>query len=492
MCEKSPVGKSISAEICILGAGPAGLAAAWELAQRGLCDVVVLDRNASAGGLARTEAFEGSRFDVGPHRFFTANQEVLGLWRGLLGGELRPVRRLTRILYGERFYRYPIRAADALLRMGPIEAAAALLSYIRAKAHEDPFRAESFEQWVRARFGQRLYRRFFEAYTEKVWGVPCSLIAAEWSAQRIKGLDLVELLRRALGWGSGRRPKTLSEEFDYPRRGAGAMYERMAEILAARGVRFYFGVEVDRVERRQGRIETACAGGLRVEAGRYISSLPVTRLLQLMRPAPDADVLSACRSLLFRDHLCVDLCVEASGLFADQWIYIHSPELCMARVVNYRNFSPHMAARPGLAPLGVEYFTFGSPPGDLPRTTRRADALWHWPDTDVIQLAADELEAARLIPRGSVFRGRVRRERDAYPVYLLGYREPFERVRRAVAGLGNLYPVGRGGLFRYNNMDHAIYSGLLVARNLLAGEEIHDPYRINADAEYQEAAARID
>jgi protoporphyrinogen oxidase len=475
--------RELSTGICVLGAGPAGLAAALELTRGGRSDVVVLDRNATPGGLARTERFDGHRFDVGPHRFFTQNREVDALWHEMLGEDFRPVQRLTRIFYDQRFYLYPVSALDALPKLGPVAATRALASYLWAAVARDVDRAETFEQWVAAKFGTRLYESFFKTYTEKVWGIPCSRIGADWAAQRIKGLDLLGVAKNAFGVALGTRPKTLVDEFDYPVLGAGQMYERMAERAAAAGVTFVFDAEVRRVERRDDRIVAVEAltadGPLRVAADRFVSTLPLTRLLEMLAPAPPADVLAACRALYYRDHITVNLVAERADLFPDQWIYVHDPQVRMARLANYRNFSPRMAATAGVSPISVEYFVF------------RDDEVWAMDDADLIAMAGDEVVRMGLVPRGALGAGWVVRETDSYPTYYLGYAEPYARVRRAIDGLANLQPAGRGGLYKYNNMDHSLYSGLLAARNLLADPPgRYDVWRINIDAEYHEAAER--
>lgn len=469
-------------EVAILGAGPAGLGAAWELARAGVRDVVLVDRNARVGGLARTESLDGHRFDVGPHRFFTPNREVDALWREALGADFRPVQRLTRIYYREKFFLYPVSALDALPKMGPLQAAWALGSYLRAALTRDPARAETFEDWVSAQFGVKLYESFFKTYTEKVWGIPCSQIGASWAAQRIKGLDLWGVARNAIG-ALSRKPKTLADEFDYPTLGAGMMYERMAERAAEAGHAFMLTAEVTAGEldgdRLRAVLVTGPDGPVRLEAGAFITTLPITRFLQLLAPTPAEEALQACRELYYRDHITVNLAVGKAGLFPDQWIYVHAPEVQMARLANYLNFSPAMAGRPGTSPLSVEYFVF------------REDALWAMPDAELVSLAVDELERMRLLDPAAVEQGFVVRETDSYPTYYLGFERAYAEVQAAMDRLENVLPAGRGGMYKYNNMDHSLYSGLLAARNVLGAPGApYDLWKINIDAEYHESASR--
>ncbi len=470
--------KHISAEVCILGAGPAGLAAAWEMARAGVTDVVVLERQEGPGGLARTESFRDLGYDLGPHRFFTSNKEVKQLWREVLGEDFQPVQRLTRIFYRDRFFRYPIAAADALPKLGLWQAGLALASFARAQLGPAPGQARSFDEWVSASFGPRLYETFFKVYTEKVWGVPCREISADWAAQRIKGLDLWGVARRALRFGGGRQAKTLAEEFDYPRLGAGQMSEQMRRKLEEAGLRFYFNREIQKVHLRGDRIIAVEVPGMRVEAGHFLSSIPITSFINSIQPKPEEALLRSSERLGWRDHITVDLDVEGEALFPDQWIYVHDPGVKMARLANYANFSTDMAAA-GRTPVSVEYFCF------------RDDALWRMADEDLVDLAKDELSRMGLLSSASVAAGRVRREAESYPSYVLGWRQHFEPLRRFVDSLSNLQAIGRGGMFKYNNMDHSVYSGILAARNLWGADGApFDLWRINIDAKYQEAAVR--
>jgi len=469
-------------EIAILGAGPAGLGAAWELARQGRRDVIVVDRNTRPGGLARTEQQDGHRFDVGPHRFFTPNKEVDALWHEVLGADFRPVQRLTRIYYREKFFLYPVSALDALPKLGPVQAAWALASYAAAALTRDPARATTFEEWVSAQFGRKLYESFFKTYTEKVWGIPCNQIGAAWASQRIKGLDLWGVAKNAVG-ALARKPKTLADEFDYPTLGAGQMYERMAERATAAGHTFLMPAEVVGAELDGPCLRAVTLAGpggrVRLEAGQFITTLPITRFLTLLSPPPADEAVRACSELYYRDHLTVNLVVGKTGLFPDQWIYVHAPEVQMARLANYLNFSPAMAGRPGTTPLSVEYFVF------------RKDPLWARPDGELVAFAVDELRRMKLLDPAAVEQGFVVRETDSYPTYYLGFEGAYAKVQAAMDGLQNVLPAGRGGMYKYNNMDHSLYSGLLAARNVLGAPGApFDLWKINIDAEYHESASR--
>lgn len=474
--------ETITAKVCILGAGPAGLGAARELARQGVDDLVVVDRNPEPGGLARTVEYDGIRFDIGPHRFFTKNSEVDGLWRRTLGADFLPVRRLTRIYHRGKLFRYPLEPADTLRKLGAAEAVRALVSYAAAQLQPSGA-AANFEDWAVRSFGSKLYQTFFKSYTEKIWGIPCSQIGPEWANQRIKGLDLRAVFAHAIRRAPGNRPRSLVEEFDYPRLGAGMMYQRMWEQIASPSRRLLAPAAVTRIAHTGDRIaavELEQAGRpLRVVADHYLSSLPLTRFFQMLTPAAPAALLGAARELYYREHITVNLAVDGAELFPDQWIYIHEPGLRMARVANYNNFSSDMTPSRKLTALSVEYFAF------------QWDEVWRLTDPDLAALALDELGFAGLLPGGRLLRSWVVRETESYPTYFLGYREAFSRLKAAMARLANCAPIGRGGMYRYNNMDHSLFTGLLAARNYLAPQAPgYDVWAVNTDAEYHESGPR--
>jgi protoporphyrinogen oxidase len=474
--------ETVSTKVCILGAGPAGLGAAHELARHGVDDLVVVDRNDRPGGLARTVEYDGARFDVGPHRFFTRNSDVNGLWRRTLGADFLPVRRLTRIYHRGKLFRYPLEPADTLRKLGAPEALRALASYAAAQLQPAAV-PTNFEEWAVRSFGGTLYRTFFKTYTEKIWGIPCSRIGPEWANQRIKGLDLRTVFAHALRRGRGPGARSLVEEFDYPRLGAGMMYQRMWEDIASPSRRLLTSAAVTGIVHTGDRIaavELEQEGRrLRVVADHFLSSLPLTRFFQMLAPAASAPLLRAAAELYFREHITVNLAVDGGDLFPDQWIYVHEPGLRMARVANYNNFSPGMTPSREVTALSVEYFAF------------QRDDLWRLADGDLAALAADELEFAGLLPRGRPHRSWIVRETESYPTYFLGYREAFTALKTAMARFTNCGPIGRGGMYRYNNMDHSLYTGLLAARNYLApGAPGYDVWAVNTDAEYHESGSR--
>jgi protoporphyrinogen oxidase len=475
--------RTLSCQACILGTGPAGLGAAVELTRRGVNDLLLVDRHTIVGGLSRTETFGGARFDVGPHRFFTKNQEINTLWRATLGRDFVPVDRLTRIFYRNRFFAYPVRPFDALWKLGPARSAQALFSFA-AQTFRPLDNAVTFEEWITRRFGRTLYETFFKTYTEKVWGIPCSQIGAEWAAQRIKGLDIVQVLKNALGLNRGGSIKTLVEQFDYPVRGAGQMYEAMAAAADQAGARFLMNTQVRQIHHRDHAIsavdvESPEGETVRITADHYFSSIPITTFIARCTPPLPREVLHASGALYYRDHITVNLLVQKSTLFPDQWIYVHSPEVRMARIANYANFSPQMAGKSGCTPVSVEYFVF------------QTEDLWQRTDDELKQLAVDELVCLKLLERTQVAEAWVVRETESYPTYYLGFREHYDVVRSAVTQFANLLPIGRGGLYKYNNQDHSTLSGLLAARaSLDPGAAAVSPWDVNTDDEYLEQGER--
>ena len=392
--------------------------------------------------------------------------------------------RLSRIHYRDHFFHYPLKPVEALIGLGPWEALRILISYIRARAF--PIEDErTFEEWVVNRFGRRLFEIFFETYTEKVWGRPCSEIGAEWAAQRIKNLDLVAAVRNALlgSPADGQVVTTLIDQFHYPRLGPGMLWERWSERLAGRGVEIRMETVVNRFLHSEGRVvavEAQRPGGVadRLEADHFISTMPVRELVRAMNPEAPSAVREAAEQLQYRDFLTVVLIVDRPELFPDNWIYIHSPEVRVGRIQNFKNWSPEMVPDPTTTSLGLEYFV------------NEGDDLWSMPDSELLALGEEETARLGLVEPGSVRDGTVVRVRKAYPVYDDGYREALATIRGWLAGFENLQLVGRNGQHRYNNQDHSMLTGILAARNL-AGEE-HDVWAVNVDEEYHEEASSSD
>jgi protoporphyrinogen oxidase len=470
-------------QVVVMGAGPAGLTAAYELLKRDV-PVTVLEKDPNqVGGLARTVERSGYRFDIGGHRFFSKNEEVEELWTEILGDEMLSRGRLSRIYYRGRFFAYPIQAFNALWNLGPVEAVRCLASYLRARLWpaKNP---KSLEDWVRNQFGWRLYSIFFKTYTEKVWGISTKELSADWAAQRIKSLDLWVVIRSALL--PHRKPRrrgeivtTLIDRFRYPRLGPGQMWERVAEIAAARGHPVLLGRPVARIVHLDGAVTSVVTRG---QDGReethsgtdFISTIPIRELVSKLDPQAPENVRKAAAALSYRDFISIALMIDRPSVFPDNWIYIHDPGVKVGRIQNFKNWSPDMVPDQSKTCLGLEYFCF------------EGDGLWTMSDAELVALAKRELEQLGICRADDVFDGVVVRQAKAYPVYDDSYQANVAVVRDYLATrLPNLRLAGRNGMHKYNNQDHSMMTALLVARQIAAGSVL-DPWKVNADAVYHE------
>ena len=458
----------------VVGAGPAGLTAAYELVRRSSASrPLVLEASSQLGGIARTEQHNGYRFDIGGHRFFTKVGEVEALWQEILGDQMIDVPRSSRIYYRGKYYDYPLRLMNALENLGLFESLRVVASYLKWQIRPSKVE-ENFQQWVSNRFGGRLFRHFFESYTEKVWGISCKEIRADWAAQRIKNLSLSKAVIDAL---TGRSDtSSLIKTFKYPRLGPGQMWERAAELIAAKGGEVRLGSHVEGIEhdgKRVTGVRVRPAHGVPylIQPDNVITSMAITDLVHAMNDVPE-EVLRAAGQLRYRDFLIVTLILDHSDPFPDNWIYIHSPDVRVGRIQNFRAWSAAMVPDPNHASIGMEYFC------------QAGDGLWTSGDADLIKLAAGELERLGLAPRSSVLDGAIIRQPRAYPVYDADYKPNLEIIRGWLAGFENLQSVGRNGMHRYNNQDHSMLAGMLAARNVLG--ERHDLWNVNVERSYHE------
>lgn len=457
--------------VYVVGAGPAGLAAAHELIQRD-CPVVVLEKSDKVGGLARTETYKGARFDIGGHRFYTKVPEIQKLWTEMLGEDFRTVRRLSRIYYQGKFFKYPISLPDALANLGFVESVRIMGSFLWAKIF--PFADEkSFEHWVINRFGRRLYTIFFKTYTEKVWGISCDRIQAEWAAQRIKDLSITSAIKNALF--PGNQVKSLIDEFHYPLLGPGMMWERFSQWVQSKGGQVSLNANVTKILHDESKVT---AIGVKTEQGEeelplgsLVSSMPLDELVARLEPAAPTKVRKAAAGLHYRAFILVGL-VVGGKLFPDNWLYIHSPDFKVGRIQNFRNWSAEMAPGPGITNIGMEYFC------------HQGDDLWRAADAELIALASQELVELGLAEPQQVRDGFVIRQTKAYPVYDEYYMDNLKVIRAYLESFGNLHTIGRNGMYRYNNQDHSMLTGILAARNL-AGEN-HDLWTVNTERSYYE------
>jgi protoporphyrinogen oxidase len=468
--------------VVIIGAGPAGLTAAYQLCKLGIPSIV-LEKDDVVGGLARTVRHNGCYFDIGGHRFFTKVKVVEDLWHEILSDENFLKRnRLSRIYYNKKFFDYPLRLSNALFGLGISNSVLILSSYVHAWLF--PIRNEkTFEDWVSNRFGRRFYQTFFKTYTEKVWGIACSQLSAEWAAQRIRGLSLKRALKSALLPKSNLAKKdiikTLIDSFHYPKRGPGMMWETVAETVQRNGCTLHMNCKVDRIFWQGSRITAVDVVRNdqieRVEGSHFISSMPLRELIEKLHPSPGEEIRRAASRLGYRDFLTVGLVLGKPFLFPDNWIYIHDPQVKVGRIQNFKNWSPYMVADLGKTCVGLEYFCF------------EGDSLWSMSDEALIDLAKSELETLGLGRAADVESGAVARMPKAYPVYDTGYGEAVKVVRGFLGQLENLYPVGRNGMHKYNNQDHSMLTAMLAVENINGGS--HNIWAVNDEQEYLEESA---
>ncbi|RDC61248.1 All-trans-zeta-carotene desaturase [Alteripontixanthobacter maritimus] len=475
----------LDVDVAIVGAGPAGLTAGYLLTKQGK-SVAIIEKDATyVGGISRTVEHDGYRFDIGGHRFFSKSQQVVDLWNEILPDDFIQRPRMSRIYYEGKFYSYPLRAFEALGNLGIWRSTACMASYLRYKLF--PVKnVESFEDWTINQFGKKLYSIFFKTYTEKVWGMPCDEMSADWAAQRIKGLSLwsavIDGLKRSLGLNKrpndGQEHKTLLETFRYPRLGPGMMWDAARDKIVAAGGTVHMGHGLKQMSQGSDDSWRVTADGpdgeLAIRAKHVISSAPMRELAARLHPLPDTAWNGG--QLKYRDFLTVALMIRSEDLFPDNWIYIHDDSVKVGRVQNFRSWSPEMVPDPDVACVGLEYFCFEN------------DGLWSMDDDALVELAAKEMQALGLADPADVVGGAVVRQEKAYPVYDGDYASHVEALRQELEETHpTLHLVGRNGMHRYNNQDHAMMTAMLTVENILAGSRVYDTWCVNEDAEYHEA-----
>ena len=464
-------------EITVIGSGPAGAGCAYELAKAGQA-CLVIDKEDIPGGLCRTINFHGYLFDIGGHRFLSKSREVNQFWHDVIREDFLTVSRLSRIYYRKRYFNYPLSFLNTLWNLGPFESGICFASYCRGKIlkKEDD---STFEGWIVNRFGRRLWEIFFKTYTEKVWAVAPKDISADWAKQRIRGLSLKVAVQKAVFGFNKNAPKTLSDKFLYPRFGAGEFYSRLKEQAAGMGAQFIFGRTVTRIRHDNRRIialEIQEQQGSKEELPlKYLfSSMPLPLLVQALEPLPAKEVVEAANRLPFRSFLVVNIILETEEVFPDQWLYVHSPDVKLGRIQNYKNWSAAMVMDHRKTSLGLEYFC------------NENDEFWSMNDVDLIDYALDELEKIGITSRRYLISGFVLRCPNVYPVYSLDYKDNVDIIRTYLDRFSNLQTMGRAGLFRYDNADHALLTGIYAAHNFL-GKAHYDVWSVNTDEVYLES-----
>jgi protoporphyrinogen oxidase len=516
----------------IIGAGPAGLTAAYELLQRTGVRPVILEQSDYMGGISRTVRYKGNRIDIGGHRFFSKSDRVMHWWMNILPPEngasgtdrityrnqtrplgdgaggpsagpadvdrvmlLRP--RRSRIYFMRRFFEYPLRLTmDTLSKLGVAKTIRIGFSYTRAMMF--PIKPErSLEDFFINRFGRELYLTFFKSYTEKVWGVSCEKISAEWGAQRIKGLSIVTALRHMLKSAvTSKRDiaqkdteTSLIEQFLYPKFGPGQMWEEVARQVTESGAEIHTHLKVVRIEHEGARVTAVRTRDERTGEERdfggdyFFSTMPVKELVEAWQPPAPEAVRDVSQGLIYRDFitvgvLCRKLKVQEPGkpgqLIRDNWIYIQEPDVVVGRLQIFNNWSPYMVADPSTVWIGLEYFCY------------ETDELWKKPDAEMIALAKRELQAMGIVDSADVLDATVLRMPKTYPAYFGKY-DRFGEIRSYVDGFENLFLVGRNGMHKYNNQDHSMLTAMVAVDNIAAGVTSKDNlWAVNTEMEYHE------
>ena len=471
-------------KVAIIGAGPAGLTAAYLLGKSGV-SVQVFEKDPTyVGGISRTESYKGYHFDIGGHRFFSKSQEVEDFWTEILGDELLERPRSSRIFYNKNFFSYPLVAMEALFKLGVFQSILCVLSYLQAKVFpiKNP---QNFEDWVTNQFGKRLFNIFFKTYTEKVWGIPCNQISADWAAQRIKGLSLSSAIWNALFVSQNKKKKgdalikTLIDSFRYPKTGPGRMWEVCAEKSKAMGVEITMNLGVQKIEKTGDTWQVHTSDGKKVGGVSHVlSTAPMRELIPNILPQMPAKSLVAASKLAYRDFLTVVLICRDKDAFTDNWIYIHDPSVQVGRIQNFKSWSPFMVPDPTMACYGLEYFCF------------EGDGLWASSNEDLIALGKKEIAQIGLTDPSSVLDGYVVRQPKAYPVYDHEYKDHLANIREDLEAYSGLYLIGRNGMHKYNNQDHSMMTAMLAVKNIVAGKELYNLWDVNEDAEYHEGGDR--
>jgi protoporphyrinogen oxidase len=461
-------------KIAVIGAGPAGITAAYQISKSNP-SVDVYEAGPSVGGLAKTIELWNQKVDLGPHRFFSSDTRVNKLWLEVVGNDYEMVNRLTRIYYKKRFFHYPLKAFDALLNLGIFEAGHCMLSYMGEKLSPTTAK-DDFESWVTSRFGRRLFEVFFKTYSEKLWGISCKELDADFAAQRIKKLSLFEAIKSAMFGGGGSKHKTLVDQFAYPHQGTGVVYERMADFVKQQGGNIFLESPVHRILAKDGKAYAIEMKDGRVEEyDHIISSMPLTQMAMRLPEVPQP-IKDAAKKLKFRNTVLVYLNVQAKDLFPDNWLYVHSDDLKMGRLTNFRNWVPQLHGREESSIMVLEYWCYDE------------DDFWVLPESELIELAKKELYQTGLIKDAAITDGFVYRIPKCYPVYSTGYKDFLKPVENYLSSIENLSVIGRYGAFKYNNQDHSILMGIMAAENILEGKN-HNLWDINTDYEsYQESS----
>lgn len=464
-------------QIVILGAGLAGLSAAYELS-KAKRKVTVVEKWEEVGGLARTITKGKFKFDTGPHRWYSKNDMVNNWMLSVLGKETIQVPRLTRIYFDNKFFYYPIKLSNALLGIGPIKALRSVIDYFLARIY---FRLTqkkplTLEDGYIAQFGKTLYQTFFERYSEKLWGKKCSQISADWIGQRTRGFNITTVLKEALV----KSKKTVSfiDQFSYPQKGIGRLSEKLLQgIKASQGSILLNSqvVEIRHDKRKITQVIIKQKGKKRIlKADQFVSSIALSDLVFMLSPKPPSFILKINKKLTYRDEILIALFVNKTKITNDTWIYVHPFDISFIRFMEMDNWSNQLSP-PGTTTLVFEI------------ACNQNDRMWNSSDEQLIKLVSNNyLQEFKFIKKENILGGFVHRVPKQYPVYHLGYKKDVDSLKKYLQSFTNLQLIGRNGTFRYNNMDHSVETGLYAAWNIMTGEKKFDIEKVNLEKEYLE------
>lgn len=465
-------------KVGIIGAGPAGLTCALKLVENGI-DVEVLEADGYVGGMTRSFDLWGQRVDLGPHRFFSMDERINDFWREQVGEDYIQVDRLTRIYYKNKFFLYPVKAMNALSNLGFFEAIRCVFSYIKAFFNKNRGSEKTFEEWVSNQFGYKLYSIFFKAYSEKLWGISCKDLDADFARQRIKGLNMLEVIKSALIPKTGKKHKTLVDRFAYPKMGGGIPYDNIREKIEAAGSKVILNASVAGIiTKNKKAVGVKMSDGSVKEYEYVVSTAPFSDMICSMDEL-DTEIHELSKQLTYRNTTLVYLEIDNNNIFKDNWIYVHDTDIESGRITNFMNWSPYMINGHKESILVLEYWSYDD------------DEFWSYDDEKLIAIAREDMIKTKLVNAGDIKRGYVYRMHKSYPVYDTGYQSKLEVIQKAVDEVDGLAFIGRNGSFKYNNQDHSILMGLLAAENIILGERKNNLWLINTDYDYQEGESSL-
>jgi protoporphyrinogen oxidase len=456
-------------KVMVIGAGPAGLAAAHKLSLQREYSVTLIEASDTVGGMCKTFPLWGQFVDVGPHRFFSFDPRVNRYWDEMCDNDYLWVDRKTRIYFQKKLFSYPLSFSEIFKKFSFWDIFIICISYFCGRL-DFTNQGDNFEKWVKKRFGKKLYEIFFKSYSEKLWGLKGSELSVEFAAQRIKKLSLKEVVLKSI-FKQYKSFHSLVEKFKYPRLGTGMLYEKIAQRFAQKGT-LILNKKVTQVLIDQNKVSgVVLDSGETLDCDVLISTMPLTHLLSCFESVP-SDIQHLTRQLRFRSTILVYLSIQRLDLFPDQWLYINSAEIQSGRITNYRNWTEGLHQNAPQSILSLEYWTY------------QEDSNWKLSDEELINKAKADLIATGLCLENEITEGRVVRIPNCYPVYKLNYRENLSQIQNFLSQIQGLFVIGRGGAFKYNNQDHSLLMGLLCAENVQGKN--HDLWSINSDYTFQE------